>query len=193
MAETVAHITMRSALYLTFAVVLLTAGIGGTTQAASDGRSQPQPAITIQYINPQHFTDFSIHNRDIRYSASIFTKEITEDLTPVLRKRFPGNRLTLRFTNIDLAGRGTTGPRSVRVVQTNRPARLSFDYSLQDQSGRVLASGSQTLVDTPRLGSAAHAVSSGPCLSRVECYNAGYGVFRSPVSARLVSMSHRSL
>jgi hypothetical protein len=165
---------MRSALYLTFAVALLIAGIGGTTQGASAGRSQTQPAIirtitpalkhsiTIQYVNPQHFTDFSIHNRDIRYSASIFTKEITEALATVLRKRFPGNRLTLRFTNIDLAGKGTAGARSVRVVQTNRPARLSFDYILQDQSGRVLASGSRTLTDTPRLGSAAHAVSSGP-------------------------------
>jgi hypothetical protein len=165
---------MRSALYLTFAIALLIVGISGTTQGASAGRSQTQPAIiraitpalnhsiTIQYVNPQHFTDFSIHNRDIRYSASIFTQKITEDLEPILRKRFPGNRLTLRFTNIDLAGTGTTAARSVRVVRTNRPARLSFDYLLQDASGRSVASGSQTLTDTPRLGSAAHAASSGP-------------------------------
>ena len=149
--------TMRSALYLTFAIALLIVGIGGTTQGASDGGSRPEPAITVQYVNPQHFTDFSIHNRDIRYSASIFTQEITEDLEPVMRKRFPGNRLTLRFTNIDLAGHG-----SVRVVRTHRPARLSFDYLLQDQAGRTVANGSQTLVDTLSLSRAAHSVSSGP-------------------------------
>ena len=165
---------MRSALYLTFAVALLIAGIGGTSQGASAGRSQTQPAIiraatpavkhsiNIQYVNPQHFTDFSIHNRDIRYSARVFTQQITEELTPIMKKRFPGHTLALRFSNIDLAGHGTTGSRSVRVVRTNRQARLSFEYLLQDQSRRSVASGSRTLTDTPRLGSAAHAVSSGP-------------------------------
>jgi hypothetical protein len=153
---------MRLAPCLTSAIVALTIAIGGNAQGASDGRSVTRTLITVQYVNPQHFTDFSIHNRDIRYSAPVFPQEITEELTPIMNKRFPGHRLTLRFTNIDLAGHGTTGTRSVRVVRTNRPARLSFDYLLQDQPGRSVASGSQTLTDAPRLGHAAHAVSSGP-------------------------------
>ncbi len=153
---------MRSALYVTSAIAVLITRIGCTTQGTSDGRSLAGTVVTVQYVNPQHFTDFSIHNRDIRYSTSVFTQEITKDLERVMNNRFPGDRLTLRFTNIDLAGQGTTGPRSVRVVQTHRPARLSFDYLLQDQAGRAVATGSQTLVETPRLGHAAHAVSSGP-------------------------------
>jgi Protein of unknown function (DUF3016) len=166
MAETVTPTTMRSALYVTSAIVVLIIGIGCTTQGATDGRSRAGTAVTVhavtvQYVNPQHFTDFSIHGRDIRYSASVFTQEITEDLGRVMKSRFPGDRLTLRFTNIDLAGHGSTGPRSVRVVRTHRPARLSFDYLLQDQAGRAVASGSQTLVDTLPFGHAAYAVSSG--------------------------------
>jgi hypothetical protein len=149
---------MRFAPGLASAIAALTIAIGGNAQGASDGRSATGTVITVQYINPQHFLDFSIHDRDIRYSATVFTQEITKELTPVMNKRFPGYRLTLRFTNIDLAGHGTT----VRVVRTNRPARLSFDYLLQDQPGRLLASGSQTLTDIPRLGHVAHAVSSGP-------------------------------
>jgi hypothetical protein len=163
MAETVKHTsTMRSAPCLFSAISALTIAIGGNVQGASDARSVTGTSITVQYVNPQHFTDFSIHNRDIRYSARVFTQQITEELTPIMKKRFPGHTLALRFSNIDLAGHGTTGSRSVRVVRTNRQARLSFEYLLQDQSRRAVASGSRTLTDTPRLGSAAHAVSSGP-------------------------------
>jgi hypothetical protein len=148
---------MRYAFYLTSAIAVLITGIGCTTQAASDGRSVAGTVVTVQYVNPQHFTDFSIHNRDIRYSASVFTQELTEDLGRVMKSRFPGDTLTLRFTKIDLAGHG-----SVRVVRTHRPARLSFDYLLRDHAGRAVASGSQTLVDTLPLGHSAYAVSSGP-------------------------------
>jgi hypothetical protein len=144
------------------AISALTIAIGGNAQGASDGHSVIGKLITVQYVNPQHFTDFSIHNRDIRYSARVFAQEVTEELTPTMNTRFPGRTLTLRFTNIDLAGQGTAGSRSLRVVRTNTSARLSFDYLLQDESGRSIASGRQTLSDTPRLGHASHAVSSGP-------------------------------
>ena len=79
---------------------------------------------------------------------SAFTREVTQTLEPVMRSQFPAYMLTLRFTNIDLAGRRSTGPRSVRVVSTRHPARLSFNYVLQDKSGHPAASGSQTLVQT---------------------------------------------
>lgn len=144
------------------AISALTIAIGGNAQGASDRHSVIGELITVQYVSPQHFTDFSIHNRDIRYSATVFTQEVTEELTPIMNKWFLGRTLTLRFINIDLAGEGTARSRSVRVVRTNRPARLSFVYLLQDQSGRSVASGSQTLSDTPRLGHASHAVNSGP-------------------------------
>src|SRR5712672_3217343 len=106
----------------------------------------------IQDVEPQHFTDFSIHNRGIRSSASFFTEYITKTLERVMSNRFPGERLTLKFTDIDLAGHGAMGPRSVRVLRTQTPARLSFVYSLQDQAGNAVANGTQTLVETLALG-----------------------------------------
>jgi len=153
---------MRFALYITSAIAVLITGVGCTTQDSSNGRSVTGTVVTVQYVDPQHFTDFRIHNRDIRYSASVFTQEITKSLEDVMNNRFPGDRLILRFTNIDLAGRAATGSGSVRVVRTDTPARLSFAYSLQDQTGLAVASGAQTLVETPRLGYAAHAPRSGP-------------------------------
>ena len=159
MAKTGTRITyeIRTSFNFRYCHTYIITGLGCSAHGATDVRS----VITVQYVTPRKFYDSSIHDRDIRYSASVFTEEITEDLASVINRRFPGHRLTLRFTNIDLAGNGTTEPRSVRVVQTNRPARLSFEYLLQDQSGLSVAGGSQTFINTPRLGHAAHAVSSG--------------------------------
>jgi hypothetical protein len=101
--------------------------------------------VTIQYVQPQNFTDFKIYGRDYQWSASFFASQISADLKPLLKWRFPGSKLTLRFTDIDLAG--STGlSRSGRNVRVSRndiaPARMSFDFLLQDSTGRTLASGS---------------------------------------------------
>jgi hypothetical protein len=152
--------TVKSVLYITSVIAVLIGNIGCTTQDANQARRVAGTIVTVQYVGPQHFTDFSIHDRDIRYSASFFTQKITKTLEPIMNKRFPGERLSLRFTNIDLAGHGATGTRSVRVVRMHTPARLSFDYSLQDQTGSAIANGTQTLVETLPLGHGAHAGST---------------------------------
>lgn len=128
------------------AIVMLTGGSGCTTGGLEGGGAAA--IVTVQYVHPENFTDFRLQGRNVQSSRSIFTREVTRSLEPVMRRRFPGDQLTLRFTNIDLAGRGTAGARSVRVVRTRTPARLWFDYLLLDKSGRSVASGSQVLVDT---------------------------------------------
>ena len=67
-----------------------------------------------------------------------------------MARRFPGATLTLRFTDIDLAGR--LEPWRIRKFTNVRfdrnvasPLRLFFDYTLTDSKGRVLASGSKAL------------------------------------------------
>jgi hypothetical protein len=155
-------VIMKRAVYATFAAVLLTSTTGWPTQGMAAGATGTSAMVRVQYVNPQSFTDFSIHRRDIGYSASLFTKEITRTLEPVMNSRFPGNVLTLQFTNIDLAGSGTAGSRSVQVVRAHTPARVSFNYQLQGQSGRSIAKGSQTLVNDVTFGSSASAPRSGP-------------------------------
>jgi len=128
------------------AIVMLMGGSGCTTEGTERGGAAG--IVTVQYVRPENFTDLRLQGRDVRSSTSLFTREVAQALEPVMRRRFPGDRLTLRFTNIDLAGRGTPGARSVRVVRTRTPARLWFDYLLRDMSGRSVRSGSQVLVDT---------------------------------------------
>ena len=120
-----------------------------------------QPSgITIQYVSPEKFTDFRIYGRDARWSASYFASQISDDLKPVLDRRFPGAKLTLRFTDIDLAGNSGNSNRGGRNVRVNRgiitPARMSFVFSLQDGSGRTLASGSTRITDTSNPSSLAN-------------------------------------
>jgi len=77
-------------------------------------------------------------------------------LSPVVGKRFPGCTLSLKFTNIDLAGRiATSVPLRLSNIRIDRniasPLRLYFEYKLSDSHGRTLAAGSKGLVDADYL------------------------------------------
>ena len=133
------------------AIAWIIGDIGCTSQSVSGPGATPGAVVTVQYINPAGFTDFNVQGRDTQSSTEIFTREVTRALEPRMANRFPGDQLILQFTNIDLAGSRTPGPRSVRVVRNRTPARLSFNYFVRDAHGRLAASGSQTLVDTERL------------------------------------------
>jgi hypothetical protein len=128
-----------------------------------------QPSnVTIQYVSPEKFSDFRIYGRDAQWSASYFASQIGDYLRPVLNRRFPGAKLTLRFTDIDLAGGYSNSSRGGRNVRVTRgaiaPARMSFVFLLQDSSGRTLASGSTRITDTSNPSSLANRQRSGSAL-----------------------------
>jgi hypothetical protein len=134
---------MKQTLYAICAIMMLVSGVSCTTES---GGGSAVAVVTVQYVNPGNFRDFSVQGRNFQYSSSVFTQEVTRTLTPVMGSRFPGDLLTLRFTDIDLAG-SRSGASSTRVVRTRTPARLSFEYVLRDKSGRTVANGSTRLVD----------------------------------------------
>jgi hypothetical protein len=138
---------MKLTLSAIYAIVMLFWGSGCTTES---GRGTASSVVTIQLVNPERFTDFSLQRRDVQYTASVFTQRITEALQPVMESRFPGGQLRLRFTDIDLGGRRASMASSSSITRTRMPARFSFDYVLRDRSGRTLASGSQRLIVTAR-------------------------------------------
>ena len=136
---------MKPTLSSIIAIVMLFWGAGCTTQG---GRGPTSSVVTIQFVNPERFTDFSLQRRDLQYTAAVFTQRMTEALQPVMESRFPGCQLRLRFTDIDLAGlRTSMASPSTRATM---PARFSFNFALQERSGRTLASGSQRLFVTER-------------------------------------------
>jgi len=141
-----------------YAICALGVAIGnfGCTNAGNRAISTPAPSapsapsapavVTIDFVDPGRFTDFRVNNQDFQRSSTVFSRDVTSALRPVMARRFPGHTLKLRYTNIDLAGRRTPGPQGLRVVSANTPPWLAFDYVLQNPSGRTIASGSQRLV-----------------------------------------------
>jgi hypothetical protein len=116
-------------------------------QPASTAAPSAPAVVRIDFVNPGRFTDFRINGRDFQRSSPIFTRDVTSALRPVMARRFPGHTLNLRYTDINLSGRTTSGSPGVKVA----PARggrswLAFNYVLQDPSGRTIASGSRRLV-----------------------------------------------
>ena len=127
--------TLVSSTYLLLALVSV-----GSTLAATP------PPITLQYVNPAKFTDFKVLGRDANFTAGRFSEAVREELTPIMKQKYPNGSLVLRFTDIDLAGRYSTG-RDVRIMSLGHPARMSFEFQLTDSNGKVLARGSTRLND----------------------------------------------
>jgi hypothetical protein len=132
-------------------ILFLTAAMLFALDAKAALSSQPGE-VAIQFVNPEKFTDFHIYGLDVQWSASFFASQISDDLKPTLNQKFPGSKLTLRFTDINLAynyqvsGRADRGVRVVRRPIT--PERMSVFFLLQDRNGRTLASGSTRVTDT---------------------------------------------
>jgi len=108
--------------------------------------------VHISFDHPRRFSDFRIQGRQEIESAGIFRDEVSGYLSPLVAKRFPGSTLSLSFTDIDLAGR--IDPYRIRRLNNVRidrniasPLRLYFSYTLANSRGKILASGSKSLVD----------------------------------------------
>lgn len=145
---------MKIEFYAICALGFLIGNFGCSTaadRAATTAPSQPSaPAVvTIDFVDPGKFTDFRVNNRDFQSSSTIFTRDVTSALRPVMARRFPAHTLNLRYTNIDLAGRRTSAPEGLGVAPSSTQPWLLFDYVLQNPSGRIIARGSQRLVGSP--------------------------------------------
>jgi hypothetical protein len=109
-------------------------------------------AVGVQFVNPGQFADFQIQGRDVNYTAGRFANSVNEELTPLMKSKYPNGSLVLRFTDVDLAGRYSTA-KNVRIIREGHPARMAFDFVLSDANGKVLAKGSTRLTDNSSLAS----------------------------------------
>lgn len=133
-------------------LVLLPLLIFGTCAALGNESGN----VRLEFVHPERFTDFRIQGRQEIESAQIFRDQVSPYLSPVVARRFPGVTLSLKFTDINLAGRlNTSDIRKFSNVRFERegahPLRLDFDYALADSRGRVLESGTKSLVDSDYL------------------------------------------
>jgi hypothetical protein len=125
--------------------VILGPGVGSASAAAAS-------TVNVQFVNPSKFTDFQTRGRDVNYTASHFADSVKEELTPLMRSKYPGGTLLLRFTDVDLAGRYSMA-NNTRTIREGHPARMAFDFVLTGATGKVLANGSTRLTDNSSLSS----------------------------------------
>jgi hypothetical protein len=109
--------------------------------------------VVMTFVHPERFTDMRIQGRNEWDSSAKFAREMTELLSPTVAQQAPGCTLTFRFTDIDLGGRYKYNSiqrfNNVRFYSNGRlPIRFYFAYTLTDPRGRVIASGSDSAVDT---------------------------------------------
>ena len=129
----------------------------GSATGALWAADKPAPAdsrVTIVFAHPEKYTDLKDNGTD-------FDNERGRDhYLPLLKEHLeqeagrqlaPGQKLTITFTDIDLAGdfEPWRGPQfgDVRIVKEIYVPRLTLTYQLTDETGRVLKEGERKLVD----------------------------------------------
>ncbi len=118
--------------------------------AGSDDGSKA--AAQVAYHEPEKFTDFRMSESYLKRDAEALQRELDRAIERAAGNALPpGYVLSIRFTDIDLAG--DVNPyqrldfRDVREYRGVFPPRLTFEYSVSDAAGNVVLSGSERLED----------------------------------------------
>lgn len=122
--------------------------------AAADQPAAPASRVTVVFDHPEKYTDVKEYSLDNDNASG------RDHYLPLLKEHLEaeagrllasGQKLTITFTDIDLAGdfEPWHGPRfhDIRMVKEIYPPRLTFTFRLTDESGRVLGEGERKLTD----------------------------------------------
>lgn len=127
---------------------LLTLGSLAVTGFAA-GHATPPSRIDVKYFEPEKFTDVrsSFTGSEVDHT---YLDELSTFLTQSTAARFGADaRLTITFTDIDLAGDFEPWRdgrfADIRIVKPLYPARLKFSFVVTDATGAVLKSGEREL------------------------------------------------
>jgi DUF3016 family protein len=124
----------------------------GALGFAADTPSDNSARVTVDFSHPDKFTDAndSAAGRDASNSSYLpMLKEYVQKVAP--RYLGPGEKLSVTFTDIDLAGEyepwRSSSIRDARIVKAIYPPRLKFDYVVTDASNTVVKSGHASISD----------------------------------------------
>ncbi len=136
---------MNSKLISLFAAVCAFSATAWAANPSAAGR------VNVNFDHPENFTDvkdsFGGDSASSPYLAD-FRQYIEKTATRFLSE---GQKLTVTFTDIDLAGdfEPWRGPRTqdTRIIKSIYIPRLKFDYQVTDASGAVVKEGHANLTD----------------------------------------------
>jgi hypothetical protein len=140
-----------------FALLLgLTAAgsLSAADKAVTDKAAAVDSRVTVVFDHPEKYRDIKDHDFDSDNERG------REHFLPMLKEHIekeagrllaPGQKLTITFTDIDLAGdfEPWRGPQlsDVRIVKSIYPPRMDFSFKLTDENDQVLKEGEEKLVD----------------------------------------------
>ena len=123
--------------------------LGGWTATAFAAGGSPH--VDVKFAEPEKFTDVRHDSTSTGYDAGYLSELVTFLERQAPARVAPNGRLTITFTDIDLAGEFEPWHEGrwadVRIVKTLYPARLHFRFVLTDPSGAVIRSGERELSD----------------------------------------------
>ena len=136
----------------TFAIISLALALAalGAPRAAAQDRTE------VIFVHPENFIDIKDYYNPTDKGEAAILRRIRTFLIHDTERLVPeGDKLTITFTNIDLAGefepwRGVHW-QDVRIYTENYPPTFTFTYSVTDSAGRVVRQGSEALRGTDYL------------------------------------------
>lgn len=125
------------------AASLLIAGCQTAAPVPNDGR------ITVTFDQPDKFTD--VKSTYQGFTDQSYLDDLARYIDRAARGYLAdGQRLTIKFTDIDMAGDFEPGrPRlnDVRIMKGIYPPRLKFSYTVTDAAGKTVSQGDVNLAD----------------------------------------------
>lgn len=107
------------------------------------------PRITADYVDPENFSDFRDAIFDTEKGRQHIMEQLNEHLAQLGERLPAGQRLEIRFTDINLAGefepwRGIYF-NQIRIMKDIYSPRMEFSYRVLDAQGAVLREGTEKL------------------------------------------------
>ncbi len=124
------------------ALAALALGCGGcitssTSSSSSHASTETSGAqLTTDYLAPDAYADIRLSGRTPGDSLDVIESTFTRVLEQQARRLPTGSTLTIKFTEIDLAGWIPPGRgNDLRIISSAYPARLELDYTLSVPKG----------------------------------------------------------
>jgi hypothetical protein len=135
-----------------YSVLLLTAALiaGGCQSTSTSSNHAAVSDVAVNFQDPEKFDDVreTFAGGPSQYYLDILSKHLKEVAAAHLAA---GQKLTVTFTNIDLAGdfipSGRVDLNDVRIIKDIYIPRMTLTFQLKDASGAVIKEGERKLSD----------------------------------------------
>lgn len=131
---------------------LVATALAGAPAVFGSGPSVGQSGVAVEFHEPENFTDFRISRLGGRGEQRHLETELTRQIERQSKRYLPPQyNLALRINNIDMAGDFEdflpVQYQNTRIVRARYLPRIDVEYTVTNEAGDVVQSGSRTLTN----------------------------------------------